>query len=77
MRRPRFHGQPQFSILTALSISITEPRVILLDAILTAFLGALIAYFSIEPTTKPQAVAAGLAFTGILNSTGIGFKNER
>ena len=70
----RFRGQPQFSILSPLNVKInqgTHPAVMLLDAVLTSVLGGFVSYCMTDPTTNAQAISAGLAVTGILNSTGI------
>lgn len=38
-----------------------------LDAVLFACVGALVAYVATQPATPPQALAAGFGWTGLLN----------
>jgi len=69
----RNRGIRPFSIYYAINIDISKrakPSVIILDAIFTSLLGAIIGYVVTQPATNAQAVAVGFGFVGIINTFG-------
>ena len=67
----RCRGFAPFSVCFAVNIGVgkkASPRVIIIDALLTSLIGSIIAFAVTAPSTNPQAITAGLSFTGIINA---------
>ena len=59
------------SILQSVNVKInqqTAALIMVLDMALTSLLGAVVVYYLTAPTTNPQAITAGLSFTGIIST---------
>lgn len=66
----KLNGKRVYSLFKVLNIDVSSINVrwhvILFDMIISSALSGFIVYFLIDPTTPRQAIAAGLAITGIL-----------
>jgi hypothetical protein len=63
----RLQKRQPFSILSALNWEMNTPEIIVIDLVLSSLLGAFVVIPLVNPNTVPQALIAGLGFTGILS----------
>lgn len=69
----RSQEKPILSICRAINIDVgmqAKPKIVLLDLMLSAMLGAFIVLHLAEPETSKQSIAAGLGMAGLLSAAG-------